>query len=171
MWCERILGNISELPASVLSTRVMDRLDLQWNECRPVLKKRTRGGEEIRLLLPSPMRLRHGDILHDDGSRMIVVELLESEVMVAGPAALRVMAELTLELGNLHWPVELTETRVIFEQHESAMAVLENLQVPWSVQVRRFSPVEPLAMPKTTVGRSLQIVRSKAQPGAASVIV
>ena len=70
MLIESPQGNILTDPAG----EPIDWLDLSWQECRQrALRKRTRGGRDVRLLLRLGVMLRHGDILRR-GQDLIVVE-------------------------------------------------------------------------------------------------
>jgi hypothetical protein len=53
MWCERVIRSCPATPATDWGGRILDWVDVQWNGCGRVLKKQTRGGQPVRVLLPS----------------------------------------------------------------------------------------------------------------------
>lgn len=170
MWVERIQGNMvdgaggaagAEAPEGTVGRdpREVDFVDVPWDECGRTLKKRSRGGEEVRVLLPPGQRLRHGDVLFEDASRRVVVNVPPCEVIVARPAGQREAAVLALELGNLHWPAQVTEAEVLFVEDGPPMEVLRQLNVAWSRELRRFEPAPVSAGPGVKVSASFQVIR------------
>jgi urease accessory protein UreE len=163
MWCEAIVRNAAK--DDNFAGRTVDYVDIQWDQRRSTLKARSRGGEEVRVLLPRGHALRHGDVLFEDQMRAVVINVLPCEVMVVRSAEPRLMAELALELGNLHWPTEVTETEIIFLEGEEAIAAARRLQLETSHEMRRFDPLPVLA---TVVrnGQAIRILRSDNNPAA-----
>src|SRR5947208_2796322 len=105
MLCERVLGNLDLEPAPDAN---IDWLDLSWFDCaQRALKRQSRGGTSLRILLSVGERLRHGDILVQDASAGITVaiNLTPADVLVARPRSLCEMGQLAVEFGNLHQPV------------------------------------------------------------------
>lgn len=137
MWCDRVLGNVASY-----APREWDFVDVEWSECGRSLDRTSRGGRRARVLLPPGQRFGHGDVLFDDGQRAVVVDVTESEVLAVRPPTPRLLALLTLELGNLHWPTEISDAgEVIFPEDGPALAVLEKLGLTPTRESRRFSPV------------------------------
>jgi len=158
MWVERVLGNIAD--GLILTPGPVDHIDIRWDECRRTLKTHTRDGQPIRVLLTPGSQLRHGDVLADDADpRPVIVNVLPCEVIVARPASARDMSLLCLELGNLHWPVQVTETEVLFMEDGPSLAILEQLKVPWARESRRFEPTPIGAGPGVQLARAFKVVR------------
>ncbi len=106
MLCERVLGNLDLEPEP---SAAIDWLDLSWFDCaQRALRRQSRAGTSIRILLDIGQQLRHGDILHRDASGIIAVNLIPADVLVARPRSLREMGQLAVEVGNLHQPVQIT---------------------------------------------------------------
>lgn len=163
MWCERVLRNAAlEAPAH-WAGRDVDAVDVAWDECRHVLKKRSRGGEEVRVLLPADRRVRHGDVLYEDDTRAIIVNVLPCDVIVARPDSARSAAELALELGNLHIPTQITEGEIIFLEDESAIEALGKRRVEWRREQRRFEPMQVIAMAGVRRAGNFRVIRAKPQ--------
>lgn len=157
MWCERIVRNAAG--GEGLAGRAVDWVDIAWDQCRSTLKARSRGGEEVRVLLPRGQTIRHGDVLFEDESRAIVVNVMPCELIVARSDDRRVFAELAWELGNLHWPTQVTDDELLFVEDESAMAAVQRLGVTWTRQTRRFDPLPVLATEVRTAP-AIRVIRS-----------
>src|SRR4051794_33184135 len=105
MFCDAILGN---LDTAEVNLSEVDWLDLSWRECsRRALRKLTRSGVEVKLLLPIGQTPRHRDILHHDSVLLIAVNLIPTQVLVVQPQDIPKMGQLALELGNQHAPVQI----------------------------------------------------------------
>jgi len=139
MWVEQVLGNVAD--GLALMPGPADFLDVSWGQCGRMLKSRTRQGHPIRVLLPPGSHMRHGDVLVDNDDRRVIVNVLPCEVIVARPASFGDMTLLCLEMGNLHCPAQITESEVIFIEEGRPLAVLEQLQISWSRECRRFEPI------------------------------
>lgn len=158
MWCEEVVRNAAG--DGDFSGRTVDYVDIQWDQRRSTLKARSRGGEEVRVLLARGHALRHGDVLFEDPERAVVINVLPCEVVVVRSAEPRLMAELALELGNLHWPTEVTETEIIFLVGPEALAAAQRLKLEVFHEIRRFDPL-PILATVVRSGRPVRILRSE----------
>ena len=165
MWCERVVRNTSD-PRREPDAPVIDYVDITWDECRPVLKKRSRGGEEVRVLLHRTERLRHGDVLLETADRAVVINVLPCEVIVVRSDDARLRAELAFDLGNLHQPMQIGAGELIFLEAEAAMEAVEMLRLSFSRELKRFEPLPVPATLAVKVSADLRILRSSgSQPG------
>ena len=139
MWCDRVLGNLDDAPQA-WPDRAIDPVEVAWNACRRVLRATSRAGTPVRVLLPPGQRLRHADILADDGKTLTVLHVLPCELIVVRPPDARTMALLALELGNLHWPTEVTASEVLFPEDGPPLEALKKLGLSHERQIRRFTP-------------------------------
>jgi len=154
---ERILGNVAQAPR-LLPTQQEDILELSWFECpRRAMRKRSRFGRDIALLMPPGTVLRHGDILLDDTQTRLVIEVLPSEVLVVMPRSVTEFGRLAFELGNLHVPAELHHDEIRVSPDGPVIEVIERLGVPSELRSCRFQPI--FAAGGVTLSPSLQIVR------------
>jgi urease accessory protein UreE len=121
----------------------IDWLDLTWQECRRrAHRKKTRRGHDIRILLPLQQTLHHGDLLaqNPDGAS-IVINLLETALLVASPRTQKESLRLVFELGNLHVPVEFSPPAHLKTPHDEAVeSLLSQLSIPFEIQTLRFQP-------------------------------
>ena len=159
MWCDRILYNQSRPPNEPAHGKLVDYIDVDWQECTRVLKKRSRHGEEIRVFLPRDQRLKHGDIVHEDDERIIAVNVLPIAAVIAGPGSIPSLLTLVLELGNLHWPTQISGSQVIFPEHEPAMEVLRRLELPWMRDQLRFEPTAISSVLRVGLSDEIQVSR------------
>jgi len=138
MFCDRILGN---LESNELGESEIDWLDLTWIDCtRRALRRHTLGGTEMKLVLSIGQSLRHGDILSRDLTSVIAVNVIATKVLVAHPSNALKMGQLALELGNLHLPVEIAANEVTMIPDGPTEAILARMEIPFSTDIRRFSP-------------------------------
>ncbi|MDB5289425.1 MAG: urease accessory protein UreE [Phycisphaerales bacterium] len=163
MWCENILRNAADDARGQWPGRDVDVVDVAWHECRNVLKKRSRGGEEIRLLLPPGQTPRHGDVLFEDSRRVVAIEVIPCDVIVVRPASTRDAAAIALELGNLHVPTQITETEIIFIEEKSALEVLEKWNAAFARENHRFEPTPIIATPGVRMAGNFKIIRGNTQ--------
>jgi urease accessory protein len=161
MWCESIVRNARE--GEDLGGRAVDYVDIQWDQCRSTLKARSRGGEEVRVLLPRGQTLRHGDVLFEDDRHAVVVNVLPCEVVVVRSPESRLMAELALELGNLHQPTQVGENELAFLEDPQALAAAQRLGLEVTRELRRFEPLAVLVAMVRPAQR-IQILRPGNRP-------
>ena len=166
MWCERIIRNCGDASgpgwADQWAGRSVDWVDIEWTDCGRVLKKQTRSGEPVRVLLSPGQMLRHGDVIYEDAHRTIIINVMSCEVVVAKPQDPHTLALIALELGNLHMPTQIEPDEIAFIEDGPAMAVLDALEVPWTREVRRFEPVQTISTPTVNISPALRmIIRSK----------
>jgi urease accessory protein len=145
MWCDRILGNIAAEwdghgPDAAWAGRRWDIVDIAWPECGRLLRKQTREGRAVRILLPPGERITHGDVVFDDGTLAIVIRVVRSEVVVVKTKNAMEAARLALELGNLHWPTQITEDEILFPEDGPALAAVAKCGLTGSREMRLFQP-------------------------------
>lgn len=136
MLIESPVGNLADEP----SATAVDWIDLTWSECRQrAWRKESRGGMLVRALLRLGVNLRHGDVLHR-GDMTIAVNVMPTEVVIAQPKDSAILAAACYELGNLHVPVQLEGDLLITLADGPVEGALEQLGIPYEVQIRRFEP-------------------------------
>ena len=155
MWVERVLGNTAD--GMALSPGSVDFVDVAWDQCGRTLNGRTRTASLFACSFSPGSQLRHGDVLCDDGTCRIVVNVPPCEVIVARPATGREMALLCLELGNLHCTAQVTPSEVLFIEEALPMSILDHLKLEWSIESRRFQP--------TVIGTGPGVLLARANQG------
>ncbi|HSI34819.1 MAG TPA: hypothetical protein VK986_14625 [Tepidisphaeraceae bacterium] len=159
MLIERVLGNLATQTS--VDEAGIDWLDLTWPECHlRALRKPTRSGRLLRVLLPVLTPLRHGDILIRDGTTTVAVHVRPAAVLVARPPTPTALARLALDLGNLHIPTEVEADTVIVHDDGPARAALARHGLSFDCVARRFAP-EPCSVPAPVVPSGAARVRSQ----------
>ncbi|OQP62394.1 urease accessory protein UreE [Niastella vici] len=114
-----IQQKIGNLHSTNINNRRIDWLQLEWFESsKRILRKQTQEGTELALkFLDKDPMLTQGDILYEDDTTIIAVNILPCEVLVIQPANLFEMASVCYEIGNKHLPLffEKEEVLVPFE--------------------------------------------------------
>jgi urease accessory protein len=97
----------------------IDWLQLQWFETsKRIMHKKTKAGTEISLkFLNENVTLTEGDILFEDETTIIAVEVMPCDCIVIKPTGMFEMASACYEIGNRHLPLffENDELLVPFE--------------------------------------------------------
>src|SRR6476659_9414828 len=90
-----------------LNNQCIDWLQLEWYESsKRILRKQTQAGIEVALkFLDKDPMLTQGDILYEDDTTIIAIDILPCEVLVVKPANLFEMASVCYEIGNKHLPL------------------------------------------------------------------
>jgi urease accessory protein UreE len=166
MICEEIIGNLYDGSAPATGAPV-DWLDLQWHQCaRRALRARTRGGAQLRILLPVGRSLRHGDVLrYNDGAAAAIVGVnqLQTTVLVVRPRDLHRGCSIALELGNLHVPVEVTDDEIVLLPGGPGEGVLKRYGETCGTELRRFAPARA-TIPQFAIASGQILVRSHPSP-------
>src|SRR5579871_1368514 len=102
MLCDRLL------PITTATSHIDDHVDVDWWDLdRRAFRKTTRSNQPIRILLPLGLFLHDGALLTNEShSPVFQIHLRETEVLVISPRTEAELANLCLELGNLHAPTE-----------------------------------------------------------------
>ncbi|HWE00926.1 MAG TPA: hypothetical protein VG326_00850 [Tepidisphaeraceae bacterium] len=159
MLCERVLGNLDANPTEFSNPpRRIDELELNWWELdRRALRKNTRGGFDVRVLLPINKFLAGGDVIYDDGEMLVTVRVAECEVLVLKPRDPFEMGSAALEVGNLHAPAEVVGNEILVVADGPVEAAIVALGIPFARTIRRLHPRRCAGMPALAVRATLEI--------------
>jgi urease accessory protein len=104
MLIQQKTGNINTI---TINNRHIDWLPLEWYETsKRILRKQTLAGNHLALkFLDKDPMLTQGDILYEDDTFIIAVDILPCEVLIIRPASLFEMASVCYEIGNKHLPL------------------------------------------------------------------
>ena len=109
-------GNINAIN---INNRCIDWLPMEWYETsKRILRKKTQSGNDIALkFLNNNPALTQGDVLYEDDTIIVAVDILPCDVLVIKPTNLFEMASVCYEIGNKHLPLffEKEELLVPFE--------------------------------------------------------
>ena len=107
------IGNIfsGDIPTKDHERVNVNRMDLQ----RHVLRLTTNTGRDVGFNLDSGSRLRHGDIMQDDSTTIVIYQTPE-KVAIIKPQdhTLQTLTILGHIIGNLHRPIAIHQDKIIF---------------------------------------------------------
>jgi urease accessory protein len=96
------LGNLCDFP---VGEREVERLPVASSAMtRRVLRLASSIGD-LGLMLDGDLRIRNGDVLVADDARVIAVEVVADDVLIAYPGSIAQAVEIAHALGNRHIPV------------------------------------------------------------------
>ncbi|MDO5520697.1 MAG: urease accessory protein UreE [bacterium] len=105
MICEKILGNIKD---DIFKNRLVEYVDIEWHDAfNKIHKKVTKEGTEVGIRLDNDVLkrgLQDGDVLCEEGEKIIVVNIPPCEAIVATVAHdhHKMSEKLCYEVGNRH---------------------------------------------------------------------
>ncbi len=135
MIIEKILGNRKTY---AIGNRKIDTVGIEWYESeKKLLRKTITEGEEIGIRISPP--IQDGDVLYADDSRVIVAEILPSELTVVHVYTMREMGRLCFELGNRHLSLSIGENEVSVPYDEPTFAYLAKLGFAPEKKLAKFT--------------------------------
>jgi urease accessory protein len=139
---------------------VDDFLDLEWWELdRRAIRKVTRDGRELRVLLPLGSAVRHGDVLSNAQSAVrIQVCVKPCGLLIVRPRDSMEMGILALEIGNLHIPAEIVECTMRVIADGPAEEVVTRLGLPFEKRLARLHPRRCAGMPEIRVSSEFRLI-------------
>lgn len=163
MLCERVLGNLDLEPG--LDADV-DWLDLSWFDCAQcAVRRQSRGGTNVRILLSVGQSLHHRDILFRNAPAVMAVNLIPADVLVACPRTLCEMGQLAVEFGNLHQPIQIDADELIVLFDGPTEGIFNRRGVPHRHERRRFIPEPASIASLPRLGSGFGLSRSRAEVG------
>lgn len=98
-----ILGNIASFNGSLSNRRIDYVVFDNESRVKRIQRVATESGEEVGVRLGSEVReICDGDILVDDGQRLIVAKVAPTDVLVIEPKSIKEALEVAHSLGNRH---------------------------------------------------------------------
>lgn len=142
MIIEELQGNIGELDPAGLASLHVETVRLGEEDLRkPVQRVTSDHGREYGLRLPRGTVLAEGDIIHRDGSGIVVITVASTRVIVITPVSTEQMGRVAHALGNRHMPAQFatladgTAEMVVPDDH-TTISYLRHESVAYSVQER-----------------------------------
>jgi urease accessory protein len=99
---ETLLGNLHDFP---VGARIVERLPVSSSAMTHRLLRLPSSIGDLGLMLDGGLRVRDGDVLVADETRVIALEVLPDDVLVAYPDSIAQAVEIAHALGNRHIPV------------------------------------------------------------------
>jgi urease accessory protein len=99
---DALLGNLRDFP---VGRREIERLPVASSAMTRRLLRLTSSLGDLGLMLDGDVRIRDGDVLVADDARVIAVEVVPDDVLIAYPDSIAQAVEIAHALGNRHVPV------------------------------------------------------------------
>lgn len=96
------LGNLETFPVGV---RIVERLPLASSAMSRRLLRLPSSIGDLGLMFEDERRIRDGDVLVADEARVIAVQIVADEILIAYPASIAQAVETAHALGNRHIPI------------------------------------------------------------------
>lgn len=143
-----IKHKIGNLASFDLYQRIIDFVNLEWYETnKRILHKKSKSGKEIVMKFMSEApELTDGDILWQDETSVIAVEIQPCESIIVRPDSMYQMASLCYEIGNKHLPLFYINKEILVPYDEPLFTLLSAAQYQPQKAIRKL--LNPL---KTTV--------------------
>ncbi len=145
MLIQHKIGNIESYP---VHDKSIDWLAMEWFETnKRIQRKKTTSGTDISLkFLQENPSLTQGDVLFEDETSIIAVEVLACSCIVVSPKNMFEMASVCYEIGNKHLPLffENEEVLVPFEMPLSRLLTAQG----YTIKQENRKLIQPL---RTTV--------------------
>ena len=102
-----IKQKVGNLNSFAIGDRNVDLVSLEWYETnKRILHKKSGSGNDIVIkFLSEGQSLTDGDILWQDETTVIVVEIQQCEAIIITPTSMHQMASVCYEIGNKHLPL------------------------------------------------------------------
>ena len=143
-------------------TPTADTVLIPWHECAArALRKTTHNGVAASILIPLGVSLRDGDVLAaDTGQSTARVSVPPADVWVIQFTSPAQLAQVALELGNLHVPVETnTAGELIVIPDGPTREVLERYGARFVQQSRIFAPMRVTVLQGVKLAEGFAIKR------------
>jgi urease accessory protein len=99
---DALLGNLRDFP---VGTRAVERLPVASSAMTRRLLRVPSSIGDLGLMLDGDVRVRDGDVLVADDERVIALEVVPDDVLIAYPDSIAQAVEIAHALGNRHIPV------------------------------------------------------------------
>lgn len=122
-----VSGVIRNAKGEDLSGKEVDFFDIEWFETtRKLLRKISQKGEEVGMrILKENFRLRHYDVLWEDGNKVLLANILPADAVIVQPKTMREMGTVCFEIGNQHIPIFIENDEVIIPYEDPIFHKLE----------------------------------------------
>lgn len=139
MIIEEIQGNIANLSPEEKQKHI-EKVYLENSDLvKRIQRVKTDHGNEIGIRLKQPIDLQYGDILYQDETNMIVVDVNSEDLLVIKPRNLKEMGDIAHQLGNRHLPAQFTDTEILVQYDYLVEDLLKQLGIPFNHEDRKVN--------------------------------
>src|SRR4051812_1700626 len=110
-----IKEKIGNLQSFEINNRSVDFVVIEWYEAnKRILHKKSKSGREFVLkFLNEAQALAEGDVLWQDETDVVVVEIKTCEAIIIRPDSMYQMASVCYEIGNKHLPLFYSNEEIL----------------------------------------------------------
>lgn len=101
----------------------------------------TERGRKIGIALPTGTILPHGTILYVAADWYLKIEAAIESVLEIVPADYSEAVKIAFEVGNLHFPLALDESKIVVPDDKVMVRLMERLGAPWQRRQAIFDPI------------------------------
>jgi urease accessory protein len=130
---DAVLGNLHDFP---VGARTLERLPVPSHAMTRRLLRLPSSIGDLGLLLEGGLRIRDGDVLVADEARVIAVEVLAEDVLIAYPDSIAQAVEIAHALGNRHVPVIREGDTIVVSYAAPLEELLERSRVRYERRAR-----------------------------------
>lgn len=139
MIIEEIQGNIANLSPEEKQNHI-EKVYLENSDLvKRIQRVKTDHGNEIGIRLKQPIDLQYGDILYQDETNIIVVDVNSEDLLVIKPRNLKEMGDIAHQLGNRHLPAQFTDTEMLVQYDYLVEDLLKQLGIPFNHEDRKVN--------------------------------
>lgn len=132
MICKEIIGHIDTYN---IGNKTIDFLNLQWFETtKRIMRKQSEGKQEVIIkFLKEGTKLKEGDIVYEDATKVVVVNVLPCDAIQVTPRSIYEMGTICYEIGNKHLPLFIQDDHVLIPYEKP----LEHLLIATGYDVKK----------------------------------
>jgi len=125
-----------------LRGKVEDKLVLTWEQRRWMRGRFTTvQGRKIGIALPTGTTLVPGAILYVGADWYLKIEGAMEPVLEIVPSDYNEAVKIAFEVGNLHFPLALKESKILVPDDKVMVRLMERLGAPWERRQAIFDPI------------------------------
>jgi urease accessory protein UreE len=125
-----------------LRAKAEDKLVLAWEQRRWVRGRfTTERGRKIGIALPTGTTLVPGTILYVGADWYLKIEAAIEPVLEIYPSDYNEAVKIAFEVGNLHFPLALEESKILVPDDKVMVRLMERLGAPWERRQAIFDPI------------------------------
>ncbi len=119
-----------------------DKLVFTWEQRRWMRGRfTTQRGRKIGIALPTGTILPHGTVLYVAADWYLKIEAAIEAVLEVFPADYSEAVKIAFEVGNLHFPLALVESKLLVPDDQVMVRLMERLGARWERRQAIFDPI------------------------------
>jgi urease accessory protein len=144
MWGNTLIIDCVNPPANPdgLRAKEEDKLILTWEQRRWMRGRfTTERGRKIGVALPTGTTLANGTVLYVGPDWYLKIEAASEPVLEIVPANCNEAVKIAFEVGNRHFPLALSENKILVPDDKAMVRLMERLGAPFERRQAIFDPI------------------------------